>query len=211
MQGYKDKYPQETSEIDASIESSNEYRKILSGLISQDLPRHEERFKRLLREGTIQDIALFQNHMEKERIEIKNKIDTINRSLREIEYSRGSYITLIPDRTNDQEIRQFQEDLRLCMGDTLGSDSGDIYTETKFRQVKGLIDRFQGRAGLAELDRKWTSKVTDVRNWFVFSASERWSEDDAEKEYYSDSSGKSGGQPRKRRPLEQVIQVCNDR
>jgi len=197
MQGYKDKYPQETSEIDASIEASKEYRKILDGLITQDLPRHEERFKRLLREGTIQDIALFQNHMEKERIEIKNKIDTINRSLHEIEYSRGSYITLIPDRTTDQEIRQFQEDLRLCMGETLGGDNGDIYTETKFRQVKELIDRFQGRIGLGELDRKWTSKVTDVRNWFIFSASERWHEDDTEKEYYSDSSGKSGGQKEK--------------
>jgi uncharacterized protein YPO0396 len=39
--------------------------------------------------------------------------------------------------------------------------------------------------------------VTDVRNWFIFSASERWLEDDTEKEYYSDSSGKSGGQKEK--------------
>jgi len=46
-------------------------------------------------------------------------------------------------------------------------------------------------------DRKWTRKVTDVRNWFVFSASERWKEDGTEKEFYSDSSGKSGGQKEK--------------
>jgi uncharacterized protein YPO0396 len=39
--------------------------------------------------------------------------------------------------------------------------------------------------------------VTDVRNWFNFSASERWREDGAEKEFYSDSSGKSGGQKEK--------------
>ena len=197
MQSYKDKYPLETSEIDASIEAAGEFRKILGELISQDLPRHEERFKRLLREGTIQDIALFQNQMEKERIEIKNKIDIINGSLREIDYNRGSYITLIPDRTLDQEIRQFREDLRLCMGETLGNSNEDIYTETKFRQVKDLIDRFQGRPGLGDFDKKWTSKVTDVRNWFIFSASERWSDDDSEKEFYSDSSGKSGGQKEK--------------
>jgi uncharacterized protein YPO0396 len=39
--------------------------------------------------------------------------------------------------------------------------------------------------------------VTDVRNWFNFSASERWSEDDSEREFYSDSAGKSGGQKEK--------------
>jgi len=36
-----------------------------------------------------------------------------------------------------------------------------------------------------------------VRNWFVFSASERWREDDSEYEHYTDSGGKSGGQKEK--------------
>ena len=46
-------------------------------------------------------------------------------------------------------------------------------------------------------DRRWTAKVTDVRNWFLFSASERWREDGSEHEHYSDSGGKSGGQKEK--------------
>jgi uncharacterized protein YPO0396 len=48
-----------------------------------------------------------------------------------------------------------------------------------------------------ELDRRWTVKVTDVRHWFTFSASERWREDDSEFEHYTDSGGKSGGQKEK--------------
>jgi uncharacterized protein YPO0396 len=36
-----------------------------------------------------------------------------------------------------------------------------------------------------------------VRRWFVFSASERWREDDREHEHYTDSGGKSGGQKEK--------------
>ena len=36
-----------------------------------------------------------------------------------------------------------------------------------------------------------------MRNWFVFAASERWREDNAEFEHYSDSGGKSGGQKEK--------------
>lgn len=39
--------------------------------------------------------------------------------------------------------------------------------------------------------------MTDVRSWFVFSASERWREDDQEYEHYTDSGGKSGGQKEK--------------
>ncbi|WP_254920610.1 SbcC/MukB-like Walker B domain-containing protein [Blastococcus mobilis] len=47
------------------------------------------------------------------------------------------------------------------------------------------------------MDRNWARYVTDVRNWFVFTASERWREDDSEYETYSDSGGKSGGQKEK--------------
>jgi uncharacterized protein YPO0396 len=60
--------------------------------------------------------------------------------------------------------------------------------------VKRIIDRFRGREGSAEIDRRWTRLVTDVRNWYVFSASERWREDGSEYEHYTDAGGKSGGQ-----------------
>jgi uncharacterized protein YPO0396 len=59
------------------------------------------------------------------------------------------------------------------------------------------MERFSGRKELSEIDKRWTRKVTDVRNWFVFSASERYRVDDTEHEHYSDSSGKSGGQKEK--------------
>ena len=36
-----------------------------------------------------------------------------------------------------------------------------------------------------------------MRNWFIFSASERWREDNTEHEHYADSGGKSGGQKEK--------------
>ncbi len=47
------------------------------------------------------------------------------------------------------------------------------------------------------LIHRWTKKVTDVRNWFSFAASERWNEDNSEYEHYTDSGGKSGGQKEK--------------
>lgn len=97
----------------------------------------------------------------------------------------------------DAEIRDFQTELRNCTKDSITGSEDEQYSEAKFLQVKSIIDRFRGREGLSEADRKWTSKVTDVRNWFVFAASERWREDDSEYEHYSDSGGKSGGQKEK--------------
>src|SRR6202012_1336955 len=67
----------------------------------------------------------------------------------------------------------------------------------KFLQVKRIIERFRGREGLSEIDLRWTRKVTDGRQWFLFSASERWREDNRAHEHYTDSGGKSGGQKEK--------------
>lgn len=195
MKDYKHAYPAETGEVDAGLEALGEFAAMLTALRDQDLPRHEARFKQLLNEETIKDIVLLQNQLEKEKQQIAEKIRTINGSLREIEYAPGTYIELMTDRTPDPEVRDFQQELKQCLSHTLGD--AEIYNEAKFLQVKAIIDRFNGREGFVELDRKWTRKVTDVRNWFTFSASERWREDNSEKEYYSDTAGKSGGQKEK--------------
>ena len=50
------------------------------------------------------------------------------------------------------------------------------YSEQKFLQVKTIIDRFRGREGSRRDRPRVDRRVTDVRNWFVFSASERWRE-----------------------------------
>ncbi len=196
MQKYKDKYKLESRDLDASLQSAFEFAEILEKLEKEDLPRHEKRFHQMLKEGTIQKIAMFQANLDKERQEIEDKLTKINVSLNAIDYNVGTYITLISERSKDMDIRLFQQDLRACLSDTLGAED-DLYDESKFHQVKKLIDRFSGREGLTDADKKWTRKVTDVRNWFLFSASERWREDDQEKEYYSDSAGKSGGQKEK--------------
>ena len=60
--------------------------------------------------------------------------------------------------------------------------------------VKKFLDRFMSNDSK---EIEWTKKDTDDRNWYLFSASERYFEDDTEKEYYSDTAGKSGGQKEK--------------
>ena len=197
MASFKDSFKLETAEIDASLEAAFEYENLLTQLNGDDLPRFVARFKELLNVNTINEIANFSAQLARERETIKERIAHINKSLGEIDYSPGRYIVLESQASLDAEIRDFQQDLRACTeGAVTGSDDAQ-YSEAKFLQVKAIIDRFRGREGLSEQDRRWTAKVTDTRNWFLFAASERWREDKTEYEHYSDSGGKSGGQKEK--------------
>ncbi|AYY13029.1 hypothetical protein EF847_10285 [Actinobacteria bacterium YIM 96077] len=197
MSAFRQKHPLETAELDDSIGSAGEYRELHRRLADDDLPRFEEQFKTYLNTNTIRDIAMFQAQLNKQVSLIRERIDTINESLVGIDYNPGRYIRLERHRTPNTDIRDFQTELRACTEDTAFGDVSDQYSEQKFLQVKAIVERFRGREGQTEQDRAWAKRVTDVRNWFVFSASERWREDDTEHETYTDSGGKSGGQKEK--------------
>lgn len=197
MNQFKTEFKLETAEFDASIDAGFEYQNLLQQLSLDDLPRFEARFKDMLNVNTINEIANFNAQLGRERETIKERIAHINQSLTQIDYNPGRYIVLESQISPDAEIRDFQTELKTCTeGALTGSDEAQ-YSEAKFLQVKRIIDRFRGRDGLSEADKRWTNKVTDVRNWFLFAASERYRLDDSEFEHYSDSGGKSGGQKEK--------------
>ena len=197
MTRYRNEYPEHTAEVDSSLDSLPEYKKMLVQLEEDGLPRFEERFKKLLRENTINQIALFQAKLKHEQDTIKERIGQINNSLSTIDYNEGRYIRLEYEDSRDFEIKAFQVQLKACTDGALTGSDDSQYAEAKFLQVKEIIERFKGRPGETESDIRWTNKVVDVRNWFLFAASERWRETDEEYEHYKDSSGKSGGQKEK--------------
>jgi uncharacterized protein YPO0396 len=197
MESYRKDYPVETQELDARIDALAEFAAMLARLVQDDLPRFEAKFKELLNENAIREVAGFQSQLSRERQTIRERIVAINRSLRDIDYNPNRYIELDIVASQDADIRDFQQDLRACTEGALTGSEDAAYSEAKFLQVRRLIERFRGREGSTDADRRWTRRVTDVRNWFTFSASERWREDDREHEHYTDSGGKSGGQKEK--------------
>lgn len=197
MSNFINEYPLESQEVDAVINAAGEFRRMLDELEANGLPRFEERFKELLNKNTINEVANFQSQLNRERETIKERIEQINDSLTQIDYNPGRYILIEAQPSLDADIRDFQTELRTCLEGSMSGREDEQYSESKFLQVKRIIERFRGREGLTDHDKRWTSKVCDVRNWFTFAASERWREDDVEYEHYSDSSGKSGGQKEK--------------
>ena len=185
-------FPERSAELSAGIDFLPDYDALLQRIERDDLPSFETRFRALLRESTLRDIALFQTDLENDAQAIRGAIDTINVSLERIEYNPGTFISLAAERREDQDVRDFRAEMRRCLENTVGES--DLYSEDKFLRVKNLLARF---AGSDAIDRAWTEHVTDARSWFTFTASERWKEDNTEKEFYSSSSGKSGGQKEK--------------
>jgi uncharacterized protein YPO0396 len=189
MQEYKDAYPAETADFDAAIESIPEFDRELARIEHDDLPQYTERFRRMRDEKVIEAIALFQADLHKYVEEIQENIADLNQSLHTIDYTPDTYIQLQTENSRDPEIREFRQMLKDCLVDVGQQRTEEAY-EASFAKVRDLITRFKE-------DTRWTAKATDVRHWLNFAAIERYRADDSEKHYYSDSSGKSGGQKAK--------------
>lgn len=191
--------PNLTTELNPA--NRNEYLAIYTRIKDDDLPKLLPKFKKRLRENTIQDMAIFQSKLLSARNDIQERIEDINRSLYDIDYNPGHYIELECVETLNAEIKIFRQRLKACTDNSF-SGNDDTYNEQKFLEIEKILNRFGGtRPGHAEEDLKWTAMVTDVRNWFTFAVSERIRQSDGsqgpEFEHYTDSSGKSGGQKEK--------------
>jgi uncharacterized protein YPO0396 len=190
------RWPELRADMDANVDARADFLAFRDRVANDDLPRFEAEFKEQLNKNAIQELAGFNNWLNRQGSAIDERVERINEALGAVPYNPGRFIRLEKEPTTNQDVAQFRSDLRNLTNDSLAVD-GDQYSEQRFLDVKRIIERFRGREGYAEADKNWTRRVTDVRNWFVFSASERDVATDVEWEHYSDSDGKSGGQKEK--------------
>lgn len=146
MRSIKNHSTAEYDEIPANIDARPEYVQRYEKLVSEDLMRHEERFKSELNKNTINSIAVFDNQLERHEKEIREKIKTINRHLNEIVYNsaQDTYITIQIDATSNPQVRLFREELKKCYTHSFSSNT-DLYTEEKYEQVKKYLTILSAR------------------------------------------------------------------
>ncbi len=176
-------------EMDASIGALDEYRRHYERIQHDDLPKYRNQFKALLNEKVVTDIGSFKAVLEQQEEDIRESIAHLNGSLCTIDYTDATYIQLNCERTHDADVKEFRNLLKDCLPD-VGQARTPEDNENSFQRIRMLLQRFEKEAN-------WTNKVTNVRNWLDFSASELYRENGTQKNYYSDSSGKSGGQKAK--------------
>ncbi len=159
-----------------------EYHKIKD----EELYKYKQKFEKEFRETLFIRLQDFYTDLENEEHKIKTKIDSINKTLREIPYSKETYIEInLKNNTKKLDwIEEFKKDFREKVVYRRELDITDKVKE--FENIKSLMEKM--------LDNKqieWKSRVIDVRNWFLFNIKEKFILWDEIKDVFESSSGKS--------------------
>ena len=199
MEAYRKRYPLETRRSTRASRPRANTEKMLIAR-ADDLPRFEARFKELLNENTIREMANFQSQLARERQTIRERIDGH-------QPARCTPSTTTPGATSSWNRRARRRtrrsaisssDLRACTeGALAGSDEDARTRRPSSCRSSASSSASAGARGPTEPDRRWTRKVTDVRNWFTFSAVRALARGRARARALPDSGGKSGGQKEK--------------
>lgn len=189
MTAFKAKFPEVSIDMDASLDDLPIFLQRYQALKKEDLPTHEARFKKLISKSVITDLTAFKSTLELSAEHIKESIEQLNTSLKNIAYSDTSYVQIRMAKTRDTEIREFQAMLRNAV-QMKGAQQEELDLEESFQRIRTMIVRLKS-------DVKWSARVTDVRNWTDFFMVELDRENHEEISFYSDSSGLSGGQKAK--------------
>ena len=189
MTAFKAKHPEVSIDMDASLDDLPAFLQKYQILKQDDLPTHEARFKKLISKSVVTDLTAFKSTLELNAEHIKESIEHLNTSLKNIAYSDLSYVQIRMTKTKDTDIREFQALLRHAI-QMKGSAQDELDLEESFQRISSMISRLKS-------DTKWSERVTDVRNWTDFFVVELAQEGDKEISFYSDSAGLSGGQKAK--------------
>lgn len=190
-------WPEHRADLDADVRTLPAFRELHEQVLRDDLPRFETEFRHQLNTNAVRELAQFNAWLRRQAEEIRSRVDVINVALGAIDYNPGRIIVIVAEPTVNQDVKQFRADLRDATSDALASDDKTLDAERRFEQIRHLIERFKGRVGHTDSDRSWLRRVTDVRNWYTFAASEQDRRTGEEFEHYTDSDGKSGGQKEK--------------
>lgn len=176
------------SNLTASIESLQDFRDVLSKLVSDDLPTHRKRFNELMEKNVVRDAGKLASELHDQAEFIEDRLKELNTALREVPFNPGSCVKLEHTATTHAEIVEFKKRLRLAT--QKAANWTDEQRLEAFDRIRALLQEFEAKP-------EWRNFVTDVRNWWEFRAVEMSEADDSVIRVYYDSHGRSPGQKAK--------------
>jgi uncharacterized protein YPO0396 len=184
-------WPAESDGLDPRLESAESYFAKLARLLTDGLPRYEERFMQLLREQSDQNLTLLASRLDQERSAIRARLELVNESLRSAPFNPGTHLLIETQDRQNEDVRNFKQSLKQALSHAASGEPQ--HAEQRFESLRALVTRL---ASEESADRSWRSLVLDVRQHVEFVAREL-DEAQREVEVYSSGAGKSGGQRQK--------------
>ena len=184
-------WPAVAGGLDATLASADDYLAKLKRLEDDNLPAYEDRFFRLLREQSDQNLTLLATKIDEERSAIRARMELVNESLKTAPFNPGTHLVIETTDKSLEVVRQFRADMKASLSHAFSEDRE--LAEERFKALAALVKRL---ASQETADKSWRSLVLDVRQHVEFVAREL-DEDDLEVEVYRSGAGKSGGQRQK--------------
>ncbi len=172
-----------------NIHLISEYQKFYNRLVNEDLVRFEDQFNNYLQETVTNKVSAFRMFFTNWEKSIKETIDMLNKSLKEIDFSTSpsTYIQLENTKKINNDIAEFRKKLDDAIPNirevNSNIDGRRHHFETK---IQPLIANLQ--------DETWRKKVMDVRNWFSYKAEEYYKETEQKYKTYQSMGQLSGGE-----------------
>ncbi len=161
-------------------------------ILTQRLVEHKRRFRDYMDKSMLDALTSYRAWLYNEETKIKDMIEELNVPLKKITFNKNpdTYLQLEcrPVR-GENEIRIFREQLNAAIPNTLdfAIQKEESYREEVFKNIKGLITELQK-------EEIWRRKVTDVRNWLLFSAREYSTAENKAGQFHDNTASYSGGQ-----------------
>jgi len=191
FQQFKHRWPQESADLDASLEAASEFLAKLTRIELDGLPAHEERFFTMLRNQSMENLAALNTHLSQARKDIQNRMELVNESLASAEYNTGTHLQIEVTDKQLIPIKEFRQQVREILNNAWNDESEGA--EKRFTVLRSLVESLSGQQ--AE-QQHWRQQVLDVRLHVEFIARE-YDANEKEVEVHRSGAGKSGGQREK--------------
>ena len=171
------------------LELISEYQTRLVNLQRDDLPRFEKKWKEYLQSTLSDKIGSFNIFFTNWVDSIKDNIQHLNDSLKEIDFKNNpkTYIQLVAQNKINQDVTEFRSTLRNAIPNIAELD----------RIIDGRENHFINYIlpFIEKLDKEeWRKKVMDVRSWFSYKAEEFYKETNQKFKTYEAMGQLSGGE-----------------
>jgi uncharacterized protein YPO0396 len=159
---------------------------------TQRLVEHKRRFRDYMDKSMLDALTSYRAWLNNELSKIEDMIEELNVPLKKITFNQNpdTYLQLeCRALRGENEINIFRSQLNAAIPGTLDFEiqKDDSFREQVFHKIKELITELQK-------EENWRRKVTDVRNWLVFSAREHSVVDNKPGQYHDNTASYSGGQ-----------------
>lgn len=188
---FKREWAMEAGDMQANLASAPDYFAKLARLESDGLPAHEQRFFDLLRNQSHQNMIALMTHLNLARKSILERMDLVNNSLSEAEFSPGTYLQIDANDRQLPEVREFKQEIHQALEHAWSEERE--FAESRFLALRRLVERL----GSQDPEQKrWRESVLDVRQHVEFVGREIDS-DGNNIQIHRSGAGKSGGQRQK--------------